>query len=452
MNAWQEANAFLHDRSDWDRGFISNPFAGDDSARLGLERTGTLLQELGDPQTAYPIVHVAGSKGKGSTCAFADAILRAADIRSGRTLSPHVHSWRERFVVNNELISEDDFGKLIGDVREAVDSLEARRPELGRITAFELGTAAALLWFARSGCDVGVVEVGLGGTLDATNVVTPAVSVITKLDYEHTAILGDTLAEIASNKAGIVKPHVPVVSAYQATEAMEVIEQRSAALNAPLSVVGRDIGIEGDPATFSVTCGGRTFPDLHNSMRGSHQIENAALAIAAVMSLDDSEVLPRAVAASDVQRGLTLAFLPGRFQVIRLESGHMLVVDGAHTPDSMRACVATIEQEFPGREVTAIVGMLRDKSPEAVLAPLARMASQIIVTPLASPRALRAPSLIDALSPWTPKVAASPSLADALDRALSVTPRDAGVIVFAGSMTLIHEALTLPAMAETRQA
>jgi dihydrofolate synthase/folylpolyglutamate synthase len=130
----------------------------------------------------------------------------------------------------------------------------------------------------------------------------------------------------------------------------------------------------------------------------------------------------------------------------------MLVVDGAHTPDSMRACVATIEQEFPGREVTAIVGMLRDKSPEAVLAPLARMASQIIVTPLASPRALRAPSLVDALSPWTPKVAASPSLADALDRALSVTPRDAGVIVFAGSMTLIHEALTLPAMAETRQA
>jgi dihydrofolate synthase/folylpolyglutamate synthase len=378
-----------------------------------------------------------------------DAILRAAGTRSGRTLSPHVHSWRERFVVNDQPISENDFGLLIGDVREAVDAVEARQPELGRITAFELGTAAALLWFARTRCEVGVVEVGLGGTLDATNVVTPAVSVITKLDYEHTAILGDTLAEIASNKAGIIKRGVPVICADQPAEAFAVIEQRATDLDAPLSVIGRDIGIDGNPERFSVTCRSRTFPGLRTSMRGSHQMENAALAIAATMSLNDDGVISRSISRSDIQRGLKWANLPGRFQVIRLGTGHTVVVDGAHTPDSMRACVSTLEGEFPGHEVTAIVGMLQDKVPGAVLEPLAHIASRIIVTPLASPRALPAPSLVDALFQWAPKVSAALSLSNALDRALAVTSRDSGVVVITGSMTLISEALSLTALAET---
>src|SRR5699024_2037720 len=168
ITTFDHALAALHDRSGYDRGFISNPFAGDEAARNGLRRTRAVLDRLGNPERTLSIVHVAGSKGKGSTCVAIDAILRAAEYRSGRSLSPHLHSWRERIVIDDAPIDEHAFARITGDVLTAAEAIEAETPELGGVTAFELGTAMALLAFQRSGCDIAILEVGLGGTLDAT--------------------------------------------------------------------------------------------------------------------------------------------------------------------------------------------------------------------------------------------------------------------------------------------
>ena len=237
---YRAALAAIWDRSGYDRGFISDPFAGDDAARRGLARTRAMLDVLGNPQERVRLIHVAGSKGKGSTAVLIDAILRAAGLRSGRFTSPHLHSYRERFVVDDLPIGEEAFACLTHEVMEAMRKVESGNPSLGRVTAWELSTAMALRWFARGDCDVAVIEVGLGGTLDATNVIDPVVSAITRLDLEHTAILGETLAEIASNKAGIIKPGRPSVTVEQAPEALTVIEERAREVGSKLLVGGRD--------------------------------------------------------------------------------------------------------------------------------------------------------------------------------------------------------------------
>ncbi|HYJ12980.1 MAG TPA: Mur ligase family protein, partial [Thermomicrobiales bacterium] len=206
---YSSAMAFIHERSGYDRGFISNPFAGDEAARLGLLRTERVLVALGRPDLAYPILHVAGSKGKGSTSTLLASIFTAAGWKCGRFLSPHLHRFNERFAIDDKIISDSAFAARVRDVREAALAVEADDPDMGRLTAWELSTVIALLWFQQQACDVVVLEVGMGGTLDATNVVQPAASLITRLDLEHTAILGNTIEEIAANKAGIIKAGAP---------------------------------------------------------------------------------------------------------------------------------------------------------------------------------------------------------------------------------------------------
>ena len=430
-DSYRTALAAIWDRSGYDRGFISDPFAGDEAARRGLKRTSAVLDALGNPQEHLALLHVAGSKGKGSTTVLLDAILRAAGLRSGRYISPHLHSYRERIVVDDAMIGEAEFAALTADVMAAVASAEAAHPDLGRVTAFELTTAMALAWFARSGCEIAVIEVGLGGTLDATNVIEPLVSTITRLDYEHTAILGDTLAEIASNKAGIIKPGRPAVTIAQPAEALAVIEARAAEVRSPLLVGERDWFIDGDEAGFAVRGPWGTTGDLRTALAGQHQVENAALAVAAIkasgLAIDD-----RAIRA-----GLAQARHPGRFERVAVNATTTVILDGAHTPIAAQALAAALARQFPDMPAVVVAGMLQDKPPAPFLAPLTDAAERWLVTELASPRTMPGPVLVDALRGLGQPVETAASVATGLDAAIA---SGAPLIVVTGSLTTVAEA------------
>lgn len=431
------AMAAIWERSGYDRGFISNPFAGDDAAALGLVRTQRMLDRLANPDRAYPIVHVAGSKGKGSTSVLIDGILRASGLVSGRFLSPHLHSYRERFVIDGVEIPESDFAGVVFDALTAAESVEADDPDIGSVTAWELSTAMALLWFGRGDCDVAVIEVGLGGTLDATNVILPAVSVITRLDFEHTAILGTTMAEIAGNKAGIIKDGRPAITAEQPADGLDVIIQRAKEVNSPLLIAGRDYLVTGSPGAFSATGPWGTFDDIALAMAGDHQMENAGLAIAAAYML----LQPPAARLDDfrkaVTEGLLKAVLPARFERVTLDDGTTVIIDGAHTGASMTALARTLAQHYPGESPLVIVGLLKDKEPETVLAPLMSVASRWLAVAPANPRALDPETLVKVLRSRGLGAERMLSTGDALHRARQAEHR---LIVVTGSLATTAEA------------
>lgn len=437
IRTYEGALAAIWARSSYDRGFVSNPFAGDEAARLGLRRTEAVLTELGHPERAYPVVHVAGSKGKGSTCMFVDAILRASGARCGRFLSPHLHSYRERFIVDDELIGEAAFAALTGEVIAAAEAVEAADPALGQVTAFELSTAMAFQHFAREGCDVAVIEVGLGGTLDSTNVVHPAVSLITRLDYEHTAILGDTMTEIAGNKAGIIKPGRPVVSAAQPAEGMEVIKARAGEAGSPLYIANRDWAVTGTDHSFTVTGRWGEIGGLASALAGQHQVENAALAIAAIGVLRETMPAFGAIDDDAIRRGIASTTHPGRFEQVALPGGPIVVIDGAHTPAASEALAATMTGSHPDARVAVIVGMLRDKAPEPILAPLLPLAERLIAVAPGNPRAVPEGELRDVLAEMGVTCSVAPGVAEGLNVAMR---SGCDVVLVTGSLVTAAEA------------
>jgi len=289
MRTYAQALAYLNRLINYER---SRPpvYSAD---HLNLERMRALLARLGHPHQAYPTIHIAGTKGKGSTAAMIDAILRAAGYRSGLYTSPHLHTFRERIRVSGEPIAPEAFALLL-------DQLEPHLAAVEGVTWFEAVTALGFLHFARSHVAIGVIEVGLGGRFDATNVLTPLVSVITSLSLDHMAWLGDTLDQIAFEKAGIIKPGVPVVSAPQKPEALAVLERIAAERGSPLTVIGRDV--EYTPAPGKGSEGeGETFSLQHSAFRvalpGRHQIDNAALAITAIRQAKALSVSAKAISA-----------------------------------------------------------------------------------------------------------------------------------------------------------
>ncbi|MGC4106357.1 MAG: folylpolyglutamate synthase/dihydrofolate synthase family protein [Thermomicrobiales bacterium] len=438
---YADALAAIWDRSGYDRGFISNPFAGDDAARLGLRRTDAILERFGNPHHTYRIVHVAGSKGKGSTTTMLDAILRAAGLRTGRYVSPHLHSYRERIVVDNEPISEADFAGLTRRALEATLTVERERPELGDVTAWELTTAMALIWYAETGCDWAVIEVGLGGTLDATNVVMPEVSVITRLDYEHTAILGDTIEEIAANKAGIIKPGKPVVSAHQLPAAMAVITARADELGSRLLIQDRDFTVNGSDRDFTFADASDTIAGLATSLIGRHQVENAGLAIAAAR-------LAMGPTDDAIRAGLSDVVNPGRFEIVPLPNGSIVVIDGAHTPIAANALRVALEERFPGRQAEMIVGMLQGKDADHVLANLAPAVAAWHLTPLDTPRTMPVDELAAHLG--TTNATAPEMRHESVSAALArvTSPSTQALIVVTGSLSTAAEARVALGLAE----
>jgi dihydrofolate synthase/folylpolyglutamate synthase len=318
----------------------------------------------------------------------------------------------------------------------AVSKAESTNPAMGRVTAWELSTAMALEWFARNSCDVAVMEVGLGGTLDATNVIDPVVSIITRLDLEHTAILGNTLAEIASNKAGIIKPGRPSVTVDQPAEALRVIERRAREVGSNLLIQNRDWHVEGDEEEFAVVGPWGKVEGLRTSLVGQHQVENAALAVAALLLAFDHLFTTDEPA---FRTGLLTAIHPGRFERIHTAGHPVVIVDGAHTPLAAESLCSALLKHEPGSRITLVVGMLDDKNPAAFLESLLPLDARWIVTELHTPRTMSADVLARTLEDLGQTAERAPSMAHAMELATQ-GDEDSGVVVVTGSLMAVAEA------------
>ena len=391
-------------------------------SRPGLARVRELLHRLGDPQDGLQFVHIAGTNGKGSTAAMLASILRAAGYTTGLFTSPYLERFAERMQVNGVPVPDAEFAAVCEALQPCIAAMDDPPTE------FELVTAAAMLWFRRRGCDVVVLEVGLGGRLDATNVIAaPACAVITNIGLDHTEILGDTLEQIAREKAGILKPGTRAVSYPQVPEVRAVLRGTCARLGIPLTEVDAD-AIE--PLRDSVD--GQTFSyrgavyDL--PLLGRHQLRNAAVALETVAAL---RARGWRIPDAAVHAGLAQVRWPARFEVLR--RAPWFVLDGGHNPQCAQTVVDNLARYFPGRRITLLVGVLADKDYPAMLAALdTQAAAYIAATPL-SPRALPAAELGDYLKRFGKPVTVCADPAQAAELALAhAAPED--VICAVGSL------------------
>jgi dihydrofolate synthase / folylpolyglutamate synthase len=393
--------------------------------RPGLERIETLLAAIGNPERAFRIVQVGGTNGKGSIAAMLASILQAAGHRVGLYTSPHLCDFRERIQVSGTPISEAD----VVDGVEAIGTLVSRLDA----TMFEATTALGLDHFAREGIDIAVLEVGLGGRLDATTVGEPAVEILSRIDYDHQAYLGNTLTEIAGEKAAIIRRGV-AFAARQEPEVAEVLSRHAALAGVPLAFEGRELhvtvrGFTLDGQQLDLRGPGWRFDDVRCRLLGVFQPGNALLAAAAARELGASE--------EALRRGLATAEWPGRFQFIMRDP--IVVVDGAHNPNGAQALARSLTTYFPGVPLTLVLGISADKDQAGILAALAPLATRIILTTYRSPRAA-APSALRALLPASDaRVDTAASLEDAL--ALAGKASSTPVICVAGSLYLVGEAL-----------
>jgi len=431
---YREAIAYIIERSGYDRGFVANPF---DAETVGLQRTAWLLEALGHPERGFTVVHIAGTKGKGSTGACVAAILRAAGRRVGFYSSPHLHTFRERIQIDGMPIAPEDFAALTAEIAAVNRRLAEARPDWGEATAFEVSTALAFLAFARAGVEVGVVEVGLGGRLDATNVVTPAVAVITPISYDHTAILGNTLSAIAAEKGGIIKPGRPVVIGPQPAEALATLERIAAERGSPVYRAGRDWHATGTDAAFNLTGPWGTLRDLRLALRGRHQVENAATAVAACWLLREQGLDIPEVA---IRAGLAAVNWPGRLEVVREQP--LVVVDGAHNVDAAARLAEALVDTFGPRRRTFVLGIARDKDISAMLKILAPLADRIIATASHHPRAAdpaQVAAAARAAGGTGTTVEEAPDIATGLRHALDAAAPD-DLICVTGSLYAVSEA------------
>lgn len=392
-------------------------------AKFGLERMQTLLTALGNPECQQRFIHVAGTNGKGSTCAMIASILRQAGFRTGLYTSPHLIEPTERIQVNGWPVTGNQFTEAFEVVHQTAERLLAEERIDGHPSYFETVTAMALLLF-REQCDISVIEVGLGGRLDATNVVTPELCVITPVAFDHEMFLGNTLESIAFEKAGIIKSHVPLVLARQLATAEAVISRRAKECDAPVmrTCDAAVTGISTHPTGSSFELDKERY---ECPLGGRHQIENAAGAILACQRLG--------VGISSIQAGLRSAHWPGRLELISRSPDFIL--DGAHNPAGAAALADYIEEFYRNRPVWIVYGAMRDKAIDEVTSRLFPLAGRLIVTAPDFPRALR-PEMILEIAPH-PNAQAIPTVREAISCARSA-PGDAAVF-FTGSLFLVGE-------------
>lgn len=427
---YQAALQYLYGLTDYE----TERIARYDPQTLDLSRVERVLARIGSPHNRFPSLHIAGTKGKGSVAAMCASVLQAAGLRTGLYTSPHLHSFRERIRVDGELIPQGELIALVSECRPIFDT----EPTL---TTFEAVTALAFLYFVRRQVDFAVVEVGLGGRLDATNVITPQLAVITSISFDHTYLLGHTLADIAREKAGIVKSGVPTVCAPQHAEALTAIQDVCDARRSPLTLVGRDwswqrlasppgrLGTQGQPLrgaaqTFVASCSQGT-SELQGTYTipffGEHQVTNAVTAIAALDLLRRNGT---PLNSRQLHQGLAHVRWPGRFEILRPEPP--LIVDCAHNGDSMAKLVAALEEWDPGREWTFIIGVSQDKDLAAMLRALAPLTKRLIVTQSSHARAMPSPEVAALAAQILPQAGAplaevevTGDVAEALDSALN---------------------------------
>lgn len=381
---------------------------------LSLDRVNRLLERVGRPDRAFRAIHIAGTKGKGSTAAMIESCLRAAGYRTGFYTSPHLHTFRERLRVNNEYIAREEFAQL-------VDELEPHLSAGEGLTWFEIVTTLAFMFFARAQIDVAVLEVGLGGRFDATNVVTPLVSVITSLSMDHMNLLGNSIEQIAFEKAGIIKRHVPVVSAPQAPEAMDVLRRVARMRGAKLSVV--------PPPSPDRQVGDGPLPLL-----GAHQLVNASVAVTA-LQIASRRGLPLSDEA--IQYGLANVKWPGRLEVLSRDP--LVVVDGAHNGDSAQKLAQALPDVFGSKRWTLIIGVSADKDVAAILDGLLPVAGHVIVTRASN---LRAAS-VEVIGAQITARGHQPTLTATVEAAIDLALADRQPIIITGSLFTVADARAL---------
>jgi dihydrofolate synthase/folylpolyglutamate synthase len=423
------------------------------TATLGLARIRELLASLGDPQLAYPSILIAGTKGKGSTAAMLERALRAAGHRTGLYTQPHLHTIRERIRVNGELIPPQDFAGTLTTVRQAVEADDASG---GATTAYEVTTALALEYFAESGVDVAVLEVGLGGRLDATNVVESEVSAITSISLDHMDVLGSTLSAIAAEKADIIKVGRPCVSAPQPPDVMAVIRRTAQARRAPLRIAMED-------GAVWAPCGDRwdlrthrgTIAGVAPALKGAHQRSNAAVMATIADTLAECGIME--VDLNAVRAGIERAVWPGRFEIVA--GRPTIILDGAHNVESALRLREAIFEEYCGRRMVLVLGIAADKDVAGIVTELCRNApvaegprsdanvDAVIATRSQHPRAAD-PAMIAGLA----RACRAPTeTAATVTEALELARRAAGpddLIVVTGSLYTVAEAREALGLAE----
>ncbi len=420
-------------------------------ADFNLDRMFALMESLGNPQNKYPIIHVAGTKGKGSTSALCAAALQAAGYSVGLYTSPHLLDYTERIQINGAPISHEQLIELVEEIKPYVAKIEM-------LTTFEITTALAFLAFGKYGVNAAVFEVGLGGRLDATNIVTPKVSIITSLSYDHTAVLGNTLTLIAGEKAGIIKDGVPVVSSPQVYEALEVLERIAKIKNSSLMLVGRDVkfelvesslegqGLTVDSGRWTVddgqkskvegrsVYGPRSMVKLQIPLLGSHQIENAATAYTAL------KISGIPITNEQIQKGFSQVQWRARFEIARREPP--VIFDSAHNQDSFAKLSETLETYFPGKKVYLIFGASEDKNIPGMFVELKSKIEKIIITRADHPRALEVEKIQQLAEQAGAESEAVTPVKSALARALELSSKDGSIVLSAGSMFVTAEVMS----------
>ncbi|MCX6361942.1 MAG: bifunctional folylpolyglutamate synthase/dihydrofolate synthase [Armatimonadetes bacterium] len=410
--------------------------------RLGLDRFGALLDALDHPERCCPAAHVAGTKGKGSVTAMMASILKQHGIRAGAYLSPYVYDIRERVLINGDPAPRPLFAQCLDRVAAAAEGL-ADGPD-GPCTEFEVKTALAFEAFRRSEVEASVVEVGLGGRLDATNLLQPRVCVITTIDYDHCDVLGNTIAQIAGEKAGIIKPGTPVVTSPGRPTALRVIRRRARELGAPVVAVAPGTGDEAPSARRGwfggvspkvwITTPRRRYSGVEIGLLGEHQARNAACAAAASEIL--LEHLGRDVEPAALAEGLRATRLPGRMEIHGCDP--TLVLDGAHNRVSALALARSV-RALPFKRLVLVVGMSVGHDPAPFLAPLAGMASRVVATQAGWRRALAAEPIAAAARRFCADVRTVTPVEEAVRQALG----DAGagdLVLVTGSFYVVGEA------------
>ncbi|WP_366924079.1 bifunctional folylpolyglutamate synthase/dihydrofolate synthase [Metallumcola ferriviriculae] len=400
---YQEAIEFLHDLTKF--GF-----------NFGLDRIKTLLELLGSPHQELKTVHIGGTNGKGSTAAMTTSILKAAGKSTGLYTSPHLDSYRERIQINGEMISESEMAGLLTEVRPHLEEMVVAGHE--HPTEFEVITAVALLYFKLNNVDVALVEVGLGGLIDSTNVVNPLVSVITNVGMDHMDYLGNSLDEITRIKAGIIRKGTTLVTAAVKPEVLSVIEEICEEKQSPLIRVGRDVTLVYGKHSlagqhFSISTGNRSYDSLELPLLGRHQVTNAAMAVAIIEELGRQGF---DIPSWAVSEGLRQVRWPARLELI---AGHPpVLVDAAHNFDGALTLAGALRDYFPEEKIVLLIGMLADKEREKVLGVLAPLAEKIVITKPNSPRAGRWQQMGEEARRYTQQVVIEENIAQAANLAI----------------------------------
>lgn len=409
------------------------------SLKWDLHNISAVLERLGHPQRAFPSVHIAGTNGKGSVAAMVDAILRAAGIRTGLYTSPHLGRINERIGVAGGAIADDDFAAAFNAVTGPIEALLAENALPHHPSYFECLTAMALWHFARARAEMAVLEVGLGGRLDATNVVRPDVAVVTSIDFDHERYLGYSIEQIAGEKAGILKAGVPVINAAEHPRARQIVAARAAAVGAPVLDVEADYRAEQVGAgelgryEFVVRSSDGFSLRLAPSLRGAFQLRNALVAVATARRL---AAAGWPLSSQAIAEGIAGAEWSGRMELVRRQP--LVFLDGAHNPAGARQVLRFWEEHLSGRRIRLVYGTLRDKAVSEVAELLFPRATSVVVTQPATPRAASVELLVGLARVLNPNVIIEPDPEQALVRALDAAARD-DVVFVTGSLFLVGE-------------